>query len=270
MTEPNTESPRNQPEAEVNASDIVRSVQSSKEADPAADKPAKPKGRTPARKAEKTDSSAKNEKLRPYPRIERQIINEWDPLDKKVFWDWLREGSQDLWRELAEEIPDGEQVIEIGVLHGASIAFFLEECYRRGKDMVFVTGVDHFDNNRIEQKYRNLPDWIPYSVGHTGWLLRTGGWYRNCWLVKGNSADKHQTFWNNFYYAVSVDGGHDYESVRADLYNYWPKVKQGGLLMGDDYDTNPAYGVKRAVNEFCEDLGLTPRIHKGCYVIRKK
>lgn len=45
-----------------------------------------------------------------------------------------------------------------------------------------------------------------------------------------------------------VDASHDYESVKADLERWYPRVKRGGFLVCDDYHTNWP-GVMQAVNE---------------------
>ena len=55
-----------------------------------------------------------------------------------------------------------------------------------------------------------------------------------------------------------IDANHSYEAVRDDLNAWYPKVKRGGILCGDDYTPSPemkfgnglVYGVTRAVNEF--------------------
>ena len=49
---------------------------------------------------------------------------------------------------------------------------------------------------------------------------------------------------------IYIDGSHDYEDCKADLANYWPLLRQGGILFGDDYEAWP--GVTRAVDEFCD------------------
>jgi hypothetical protein len=46
-----------------------------------------------------------------------------------------------------------------------------------------------------------------------------------------------------------IDGNHGYEYVREDVIAWWPKVKRGGLMAGDDYQNKPTYGVIKAVNE---------------------
>jgi hypothetical protein len=52
---------------------------------------------------------------------------------------------------------------------------------------------------------------------------------------------------------VYVDGDHSYDGILDDLGRYWPKVRPGGRLCGDDYTHVTAWwgdGVKRAVEDF--------------------
>jgi hypothetical protein len=55
-----------------------------------------------------------------------------------------------------------------------------------------------------------------------------------------------------------LDGNHLYESIRADILAWWPKIKRGGLLTGHDYgvhrDADGPWGVRRAVDEFTAAL----------------
>ena len=47
---------------------------------------------------------------------------------------------------------------------------------------------------------------------------------------------------------VYIDGNHDYKFVKNDLEIWFPKIKSGGIIFGNDY-LRP-YGVTQAVNEF--------------------
>ncbi len=88
---------------------------------------------------------------------------------------------------------------------------------------------------------------------------------------------------------VYIDGNHDYKHVTEDLLTWAPKVAKGGFLVGDDVnDTDESkrdangdvrieenglfygyYGVKKAVQDFCKDRGLTPEfLPAKQYVIR--
>ena len=52
---------------------------------------------------------------------------------------------------------------------------------------------------------------------------------------------------------VFIDAAHDYESVKADILAWRPKVRLGGTLAGHDYipNSNEFPGVLQAVNELC-------------------
>jgi len=53
-----------------------------------------------------------------------------------------------------------------------------------------------------------------------------------------------------------VDADHRYEAVLGDLLDWWPHVRRGGLIAGDDFD-NPDYpGVREAWEQFEREVGL--------------
>lgn len=52
---------------------------------------------------------------------------------------------------------------------------------------------------------------------------------------------------------VFIDGDHSYAAVLQDLFNYYDKVRSGGMISGDDYNL-PEVG--KAVSEFFTQKGL--------------
>ena len=44
---------------------------------------------------------------------------------------------------------------------------------------------------------------------------------------------------------IMVDGAHEYEAVIDDIENWWPKLKDDGVMFGDDYELE---AVKQAVS----------------------
>lgn len=72
---------------------------------------------------------------------------------------------------------------------------------------------------------------------------------------------------------VYIDGNHTYEFVLDDLRSWYPKVRPGGLLAGDDYDRPDAWwddGVTKAVDEFVKTGAVTVEaIQDHQYVLRK-
>ena len=72
---------------------------------------------------------------------------------------------------------------------------------------------------------------------------------------------------------IHIDAGHDYTSVMTDLRTWWPLLREGGVLVGDDYYTDGNWpGVKHAFDEFFEsvehDAGKC-RVHKSAAASRR-
>jgi predicted O-methyltransferase YrrM len=63
--------------------------------------------------------------------------------------------------------------------------------------------------------------------------------------------------WNQPLDYLYIDAGHYYEEVRDDLHAWWPHVKVGGLVCGDDYDLPGWPGVAQAWDEFEREFGQT-------------
>lgn len=86
------------------------------------------------------------------------------------------------------------------------------------------------------------------------------------------SADAAGQFAQRYFDWVYIDGNHLYDFVKQDLHAYFPKLKPGGLLCGDDYGVKGwwDHGVTRAVDEFvasrkCEAVGFK----RGQFILRK-
>ena len=58
---------------------------------------------------------------------------------------------------------------------------------------------------------------------------------------------------------IHLDAAHDYDCVLADLKAWWPLLKPGGLLVGDDYSTDGSWAsVRQAFDDFFGPLGYLP------------
>ena len=81
--------------------------------------------------------------------------------------------------------------------------------------------------------------------------------------------------------AVYIDANHQYQYVLNDLELWYPKLKEGGVLIGDDYSFGggevidgrwggiESCGVKDAVTEFCRRNDLNHYLVDDNYVIHK-
>lgn len=58
---------------------------------------------------------------------------------------------------------------------------------------------------------------------------------------------------------VDVD---TYQSTKAAIYWFWPRMVKGGKIVIDDYEWEPCAGVKKAVEEFCD-----PELYENIHVV---
>jgi cephalosporin hydroxylase len=70
------------------------------------------------------------------------------------------------------------------------------------------------------------------------------------------AAEAAAEFADEYFDWIYIDGNHQYEFVLLDLESYYPKVKAGGFLVGDDYGVEGWWhgGVTRAVRWWFEDI----------------
>lgn len=107
-------------------------------------------------------------------------------------------------------------------------------------------------------------------------------------LLRALSENATLSFTDNFFDWVYIDALHTKEALLADLRAWWPKVRPGGLVSGDDYGdhklpplakmhvnqpgtaidpmfwsmpANMHWGVMRATSHFAEEVGAT--LHVG-------
>lgn len=86
-------------------------------------------------------------------------------------------------------------------------------------------------------------------------LARTSNFAGRHTHVEKYSDDAVNDFEDGFFDVIFIDGDHSYEQCLIDCRNYWPKLMDGGLFCGHDY--NAIEGVRRAVNEFAQEINIS-------------
>lgn len=81
-------------------------------------------------------------------------------------------------------------------------------------------------------------------------------------ILREYSFDAVKRFPDNYFDLVYVDADHTYEGISRDIADWYPKVKRGKFLLGDDYSkhktkTRVTFGVIEAVNEFARNNDLS-------------
>ena len=76
----------------------------------------------------------------------------------------------------------------------------------------------------------------------------------------GFDEDVLQQFPDHYFDWVYLDTSHEYESTKVELSLLSRKVKPEGIILGDDWFSDPShlfYGQYRAVTEFVRDFGYS-------------
>ena len=79
---------------------------------------------------------------------------------------------------------------------------------------------------------------------------------KDYFIHEGLSEDLHERFEDSYFDLIMIDASHDYLNVKKDINNYISKVKENGILAGDDYDFP---GVIKAVSELLPNAIITKR-----------
>lgn len=148
------------------------------------------------------------------------------------FYRWLAQ------RVAREEMNSGIDGVEVGTCNGTSLAFLAVELVNMGCEF-HLSGVD--PDNANGNARRNLK--------------RVEGRVN---LVDYRSVDAATQFQDASLDFVFIDGDHSYESVRADIAAWLPKIRYSGIIAGHDF--SPDFpGVVHAVTEAFDEFN----VHRG-------
>lgn len=167
---------------------------------------------------------------------------------------------EDVYSEIAESVPDGGRIVEVGVFMGRSAAFLAHRLLELGKTRVQLYLVDTWEDDgnwSVPDGWTGDRRWGgeyadaiaakggPFSAFLEGMLLHARRELEFCRVLRCSSADASWAI-DTPLHAVFVDAAHDYDNALRDIRTWGPLVSADGILAGHDY---PFSGVKRAVNE---------------------
>ena len=150
-----------------------------------------------------------------------------------------------------ENIPENGKFLEIGCFLGKSTHYLCTNLINAGREDVTVYGLDTFRGS-TEHKfldkitkdgsfYETTKQNLQYFIGRN-----------QCHLIESRS-DNQETidrFEDKTFDVIMVDGAHEYDAVLEDIQNWWPKVKDGGIMLLDDMYME---SVKQAAHIGLED-----------------
>jgi hypothetical protein len=153
---------------------------------------------------------------------------------------------QTLYAEMVNTFSSGSVFVEVGCWKGRSAACMCVEIANSGKDIEFYC-VDMWDaSDETDPNLLGLYDTFLHN------LKPVTPYFKPLKLTSLDAAAKFKDASLDF---VFIDAGHEYDSVKADILAWYPKLKLGGILAGHDYYPHaPTWGdVYRVVNELFPD-----------------
>jgi predicted O-methyltransferase YrrM len=159
---------------------------------------------------------------------------------------WMKPPELAFLQELAAAVPENGRVVEIGSWKGRSTVAICSAL--EAVPGARITAVDTFEG---DSSTASVVGEIDTSGLYDAFRENTRE-FPFLDVVRGQSLAAAATFADGSIDWLFVDADHTYESVRADIAGWAPKVRPGGLFSGHDFGAWP--GVTQAVLEAFGDV----------------
>tara|TARA_B100001248_G_C27252609_1_gene394538 strand:+ start:119 stop:742 length:624 start_codon:yes stop_codon:yes gene_type:complete len=135
---------------------------------------------------------------------------------------------------IVDKIDNDGKILEIGSFMGRSTHYLATSLYNAEKFDVKIYALDTFEGSS-EHANIKLPKDFSHMFRENLKFFIGRDVVRVC---QGRSDDKKilDKFEDNFFDYIMVDGAHEYEAVKSDVENWWPKLKDDGVMFGDDIE----------------------------------
>jgi|TARA_R100001460_G_scaffold505_1_gene2466 predicted O-methyltransferase YrrM len=169
---------------------------------------------------------------------------------------------------IVDEIADDGVIVEIGSFLGRSTHYLATSLFNANKFDVKIYCIDTFAGS---SEHANLK--LPSDFAH---IFRDNLKFfigRDMVIPMQGRSDKQEIldkFENDSVDYIMVDGAHEYEPVMDDITNWYPKLKETGVMFGDDFgleavrqatkDALPKVGAEMiAINSSQEQTWMTSK-----------
>lgn len=154
---------------------------------------------------------------------------------------------QEFYLDIANSLPDDCVIAEVGVADGYS-ALLLASMLNNFKKKFTLYMIDNMDYGREEQLNTLIRN------------ITASGQSYNINLLAYSSLDASCKFPDGHFDMVFLDSSHTYEQTKAEIRQWYHKIKEGGLLAGHDYNM---LEVHSAVNEVIPETFTRQPIPNG-------
>lgn len=182
----------------------------------------------------------------------------------------------ELYRQAVQNASDGAVFVELGSLWGRSTFRMASSIKESQKNIKFYC-IDVWDLRGISagewskedivwgnKMGTNTQDNIDFAYETFLAALFKLNLQNYTFPIKLSSRVAHRLFEDNSISFLFIDADHSYEGVLEDIELWLPKVAEGGVIAGHDYDWT---GVKKAVDE--KFAGKEIKIYNTSWIVQK-
>jgi predicted O-methyltransferase YrrM/GR25 family glycosyltransferase involved in LPS biosynthesis len=156
---------------------------------------------------------------------------------------WCSIEQRDFYMKMVREATsDKKHFVEVGSWLGQSASVMGVEIENSGKDIQF-DAVDTWEGSVEHSSIENVVNKTLYE----DFLKNIEPIKHRINPVRGKSVDVAKQYEDASLDFVFIDAGHSYEDVFSDIAAWLPKIKAGGIIGGDDFDSVEFPGVVLAV-----------------------
>ena len=153
-----------------------------------------------------------------------------------------------LYKKMVDRFDSGSHFVEVGAFLGKSAVYMAVEIINSGKN-IKLDCVDHWQgseehNNNDEVNLERLYEDFLENIKPVKGIINP---------IRANSIDASKLYKPNSLDFIFIDASHDTDSVKADVTYWMPRLKEDGVIAGDDINNE---GVATAVKWFFDNEKL--------------
>ncbi len=161
----------------------------------------------------------------------------------------------------ANKLPEGDY-IELGSHRGFS-SRVINRFMDSSQTLYLLDTFEGFDERDINiEKTKHDTQWTagsfaPTTVDRVGLYVGDGSFPNNLKIIKGWFPESFKGLENISWRFVHIDFDL-YDPIKSALRTLWGPLLPGGVMLIHDYGSYGFPGARKAVDEFCEEIGLLP------------
>lgn len=133
--------------------------------------------------------------------------------------------------QLLENCKDGDEILEIGCFLGRSSSYLATNIINSGK-RVHLHIVDTFQGSSEHTNLEMEKDFFNQFKENCKAFLDGG--IMTAHQGRSDNEEILKKWEDGHFGGIIVDGAHEYDAVKDDILNWWPKLADGGSMIGDD------------------------------------